>query len=720
MRKRFQAGPRPGGRARRLATAAVCRSNAGRLSDPAHTELSLRWRWLLPAAALVVAFHFSPVGGALDRAFFDTASRHPLRPPPLPGNSAIVLVDETTMKEMSAQGVRWPFPRQIFAQLIAALHLAGAEKVVVDITFFEETDPAQDLLLGAVAAAAPSVVLAGTSTQAPAFWDQEFVSAHPQFFSGKFRIGLVEFSSDTDGVARSYPLASSLALAGATAPKPAGLFSGGPRSGAPLMRWHGGLAAIGAKGVPILSAGQFIAAGRPIIEHLANAAPDLDAAAIGAALAAEPALTGKIAEAVRGKVVFIGANAHGTFDVKPVPVGKFEPGVLIHWTAWTNVTAGGFIAALAWPFVFGTAALAGGVVLLAGRNASSLLPPGAAAIGAGLVVTGAAYAGLSAGWFLAPATPVMALLLVLLGVVAENFWREQRRKREIQSMFGAYVDPAVVADLVRNPAAIRLGGERREATVFFSDLAGFTDLSEKLPAEQMVEVVNAYLDETSECLHRQGAYVDKYIGDAVMAVLGAPQALPDHPLAACRAALEARQALEAINARYAAKVGVRLEVRIGLNTGEMIVGNLGSSRKKQYTVMGDTVNLASRLEGANKAFGTTFLLGEETARRVQATMVTRPLARLRVKGKLQAIEVHTLHGPPGTLPADEKEFVEAYRAGYAALVERRYAEAVTALSRAMMLQPDDVSTCRWHTQATIFSTTPPPPDWEPIISLDSK
>ena len=421
-------------------------------------------------------------------------------------------------------------------------------------------------------------------------------------------------------------------------------------------------------------------------------------------------------------MVFVGANASGTYDLKPLSVGQIEPGIILHWTAWTNLVAGGFITALAWPFVFGVAALAGSVVFFSGKNRSSLVAPLVAAITAVVVVVGGAYAALSAGWFLVPATPVVAVALVLLGVVAENFWREQRRKREIQSMFGAYVDPAVVANLVRNPGSIRLGGERREATVFFSDLVGFTDLSEKLrdQPELMVEVVNSYLDETSECLHRQGAYVDKYIGDAVMAVLGAPQTLPDHPLAACRAALEAQQAILGINQRYAEKVGVRLKVRIGLNTGEMIVGNLGSSRKKNYTVMGDAVNLASRLEGANKVFGTGILLGEETARRVQTSMVTRPLARLRVKGKLQAIEVHTLHGAAGTLPDAEKEFVESYRAGYAALVERRYAEAVAALTHAQVLQPDDISTHHWHAEATNFTLSPPPLDWEPIISLESK
>jgi adenylate cyclase len=333
---------------------------------------------------------------------------------------------------------------------------------------------------------------------------------------------------------------------------------------------------------------------------------------------------------------------------------------------------------------------------------------------------GGSYAALSAGWFFPPATPIAAVLLTLLGVVAETLWVEQARKREIQSMFGAYVDPEVVAQLVRNPDSIQLGGERREATVFFSDLAGFTDLSEKLPPEQMVEVVNAYLEQTSECLHRHGAYVDKYIGDAVMAVFGVPLPLADHAIAACKSALEAHRAIDAINEKYAAKVGVKLKVRIGLNTGEMIVGNLGSSRKKNYTVMGDAVNLASRLEGANKAFGTGILIGHETARRVQSAIVTRPLARLRVKGKAQAIEVHTLHGLPSELSSTEREFIAAYRAGYDAYVAGRFVEGAAALQRADGIIAGDLTTTRLRDECERYSAQPPPAGWEPILTLESK
>lgn len=671
-----------------------------------------RWSWLLPALGLLLVFHFSPFGATLDRSFFDAASRRPLQAPPLADNSAVVLVDEQTMSAMSEQGARWPFPRVVFAQLIAALHQAGASRVLVDFTFLEESSAAeQDLLLAEIAAAAPSVVLARTADRNPVFWPESFVAQHPALFSQP-RTGLVDFKVDDDGVARSYLPKDSLVAAAL----PHALL---PEAG--LLRWHGGLEQIRAKGVPVLSAAPYIAAGRPILERIAQAAPDLSAAQVAQALVAEAPLQGPLADAVKGRIVFVGANASGTFDVKPMPVGRVEPGVLLHWTAWTNLASGGFIQPVPRPALWIAVLLVVTTIIWAGRRQIALQGPLLMTGGLVFLLLGGAYALLSVGWFLPPATPVAAGLLTLLGVVAESFWREQARKREIQAMFGAYVDPAVVATLVRNPEAIRLGGERREATVFFSDLAGFTDLSEKLrdQPERMVEVVNAYLEDTSECLHNHGAYVDKYIGDAVMAVFGVPAALPDHALAACRAALEARQALARINTRYAA-LGVELEVRIGLNTGEMIVGNLGSSRKKNYTVMGDAVNLASRLEGANKEFGTNILLGETTARAVAGRMATRPLTRLRVKGKLLAVEVHELVGAPEDLTPAERDFLAAYNPGYAHFAARRFAEAAGDFGRALALRPADAVTGELLRQAQRFAAQPPPPDWEPILILESK
>ena len=615
------------------------------------------------------------------------------------------------MKAMSDLGLRWPFPRTIFAQLIVALQQAGASRVLVDFTFFEEAEPLEDATLASVAAASPSVILACTRERPPVFWNKDFISAHPLFFQ-KPRTGLVEFPADPDGVARTYPTDGSLAAAAFDPPATA--------SAGRLIRWHGALNKLAEKGVTVLSAAPFIEAGRAIVSRLQAADPDFGPEKFARALAKESPLTGPSAELIRGRTVFVGTNASGTSDFKPLPVGEVQPGVLLHWTAWTNLAGNGFITPVPRLVMLLSALLVSGAIIWAGRKQTEIAAPLRMAGVVALLFVGGSYAALSAGWFFPPATPIAAVLLTLLGVVAETLWVEQARKREIQSMFGAYVDPEVVAQLVRNPDSIQLGGERREATVFFSDLAGFTDLSEKLPPEQMVEVVNAYLEQTSECLHRHGAYVDKYIGDAVMAVFGVPLPLADHAIAACKSALEAHRSIETINEKYAVKDGVKLKVRIGLNTGEMIVGNLGSSRKKNYTVMGDAVNLASRLEGANKAFGTGILIGHETARRVQGAIVPRPLARLRVKGKAQAIEVHTLHGLPADLSSTEREFIAAYQTGYDAYVTGRFVEGAAALKRADGIIAGDLTTARLRDECERYSAQPPPAGWEPILTLESK
>ena len=681
------------------------------MADFRPSARALRWSWLLPAALLVVAFHASPFRQALDRAFFDSASRHPLRPPPLPSNSALVLIDENTLRALSEKGFRWPFPRGVFAQLIVGLRQAGAERIVMDFTFLEESGAAeQDLLLASVAAVTPGVVLARTSERGPVFWPDTFTAAHAAYFRTP-RTGLVDFRPDSDGMARRYLVPGSLAAA---AFDPAPTVAGG------LLKWHGGQAEISARGVPVLSAQPFIGAGIPILQRVVAAAPDVEPEAVAAALAAEPPLTGPESDLIRGRTVFVGANASGTFDLKALPVGKLEPAVLLHWTAWTNLVSGGFITQVPVWSGWLVAALAVATLVLTAARRTGLVFPTAWAAGFAVLLLGGSYAALSGGWFFPPATPFTAVLLALLGVVAENFWREQQRKREIQAMFGSYVDPGVVELLMKDPAAIRLGGEKRSATVYFSDLAGFTDLSEKLPPEELMQVVNRYLQEMSECLIDHGAYIDKYIGDAVMAVFGAPAPNPDHAEAACTGALAAREVLARINADLRRTHGYTLAMRIGINTGEMLVGNLGSDRKKNYTVLGDAVNLASRLEGANKEFGTEIMLGENTARAVAGKFALRPLTRLRVKGKLTAVEVFELVGHPDQLTPEQQSFLAAYGRGYGHFAARSFSEAAADFDRALEVMPADDLTRELRDQSRQFAAEPPPADWEPIVTLKSK
>ena len=685
---------------------------------PSGLANSLRWRWLLPVALGVALFHLLPVRDALDRAFFDAASRRPLQSTLPPDGSALVLMDDATLAALSQNGFggTWPPPRGVFAALIAGLHRAGAARIVVDFVFLDHSAAIeQDQLLGALAAGVPSVVLARTRRQMPAFWDEKFVAAHPTLFAAP-RTGHADAApEDPDGVLRRYRAPGSLAAA--AVPNPTG-----PAEG--LLRWHGGLETVRALGprVPVVSAASFILAGLPTVGRLAETSPDgnYSPAPLAAALATEAPLRGEAFDAVRGRTVFVGANAVGTFDQKPLPVGKLEPGVLVHWTAWANLAGDGFIRSLP---AFAAPLLAligvGGLALTSMRRAGVLLPVLFAA-GLAVAIIAAAYAGLAHGWFLAPATPVAAGGLGLIGVVSEKFWTERRRRHEVQAMFGCYVAPEVVERLVRDPNAIRLGGEKREATVFFCDLAGFTDLSEQVSPDELLELINGYLQETSDCLMEHGAYIDKYIGDAVMAVFGAPQDQPDHALAACRAALAAQRVLAARNTTLAVRFGRTLHMRIGLNTGTMTVGNLGSDRKKNYTVLGDAVNLASRLEGANKEFGTSILLGEATAARVRDHLVLRPLTALRVKGKQTAVQVFELVGEPAGVSAAQQAFLQVYGEGHALYTARRFAEAADALARAAALAPQDEFTRHLLADARALAVTPPPADWQPILSLKTK
>jgi adenylate cyclase len=677
-------------------------------------------RWLVPVAAvlLVAAFHQTPFGRALDRALFDAQSRRPVRAPAWPETpSALVLIDDNTMDVLGREpwAMRWPFPRVAFAGLIAALDRAGAAKIVVDLTFVDHAEAAeQDLVLGSVAAAARETILASSGTQRPVFWDDAFVSGNASLFPAP-RTGDVTFHADDDGVARGYFPAGSLAEAALG--RAAGRGEG-------LLRWHGGVQDLQARfpeKVPVLSAARFFVRGIDIVKRLGDAVPDLAPQDVARALAAEPALTGEGFDAVKGRVVFVGASAAGTFDLKAMPVGDLQPAVLLHWTAWTNLATGGLVAAVPrW-----VSLVAGGVLALvifaAWRVRPGLTLAASVAAVAVVALLGGAYAGVSCGWFFAPMTPVMAAGVTLLGISAESFWRERERKREIQAMFGSYVAPSVVERLVRDPQAIRLGGERREATVFFSDLAGFTDLSEKITPELLLEIINRYLEETSDSLLAHGAYIDKYIGDAVMAVFGVPQPLPDHATAACAGALAAAEAFARFSDDIAQRHGHRPRMRIGINTGAMIVGNLGSERKKNYTVLGDPVNLASRLEGANKEFGTSILLGETTAALVQATMITRPLGRLRVKGKTEAVEVHELIGRAGAVDTKQMEFLATYRDGYRRYVARDFAGAAAALTRAQACAPaGERVTMALLERANALVVRPPDATWEPILTLDSK
>ncbi|MBE2216201.1 MAG: adenylate/guanylate cyclase domain-containing protein [Opitutaceae bacterium] len=680
----------------------------------------------LVALALVALLWLAGVTERIDRAWFDLLQRELADQAPIPEDTAIVLIDEQSLQAMGSEnyGMRWPWPRSAFAGLFAGLHRAGARRIVVDLIFFENSvNEEDDLLLRGVAAGLTEVTLGASRNprngiiQLPVIWPPPFRLEQERYFAGRSRWGYVNSLPDADGVIRRYLRGESLVEAALQRPPD------GQPPVPELLRWRGNLADLRRRGVPVLAAYPFVQAGLGMLGDGTVFHP----AELTALIDAAPEPEGEHFRAVRGRTVFVGANAKAAFDAvatpcaSPDPDGvQVEPGVITHWTAYANFASGDFLTDSGWRASLAALALCVVLVGAYGRKGVGLLAPGlAAGLPAALLVGGSAVFFNFGVWF-APALPVLGSAAAFSAVAVQSFRLERARKREIQGWFGTYVSPAVVKRLVQDPDSLKLGGERRELTVFFSDLAGFTTLSEKMSPDRLVTLVNTFLEHLTECVLEQGCYLDKYIGDSIMAVFGSPEELDNHALAACRAALESQRCLNRLNDQLERDHGVRLGMRIGINTGDMIVGNVGSTKKRNYTVLGDAVNLASRLEGANKEFGTAILLGPLTAARVADAMLTRPVGLLRVKGKEQAVAVHELVGELDRANETDHQFVSSFVEGYEAFCARRFGRAVRAMEEAAYLRPDDALTTRYLSEARRWANSPPPADWEPILKLETK
>lgn len=288
-----------------------------------------------------------------------------------------------------------------------------------------------------------------------------------------------------------------------------------------------------------------------------------------------------------------------------------------------------------------------------------------------------------------------------------------KQRDQIKGLFKRYLSPQVVEELIRHPEKASPGGERRVLTVLFSDLVGFTTLAERLTPEDLVALLNEYLEDATRAVASHGATVDKFIGDAVMCFWNAPLPQEHHAASACLAALELSAVVDRLSPRFEARSGGRLDCRIGINTGPCIVGNIGSKEAQDYTVVGDTVNLASRLEGAARVYGVRTLVAAETIEAAGAAIVARELDLLKVKGRAEPVRVFTLLGSAGTpITDDGARFAEGlvlYRA-------RRFREALEAFAAS----PSDPPSRVFAERCRRYLEQPPADDWNGVHVLDAK
>jgi adenylate cyclase len=297
-----------------------------------------------------------------------------------------------------------------------------------------------------------------------------------------------------------------------------------------------------------------------------------------------------------------------------------------------------------------------------------------------------------------------------------HYVTEERERKKLKGAFEHYVAPEVVNEIVKHPEKLNLGGERRVLTVLFSDLRGFTAISERIGSHALVELLNEYFTAMTDMVLQHRGTLDKYIGDSIMAFYGAPIEQEDHPVRACYTALDMVKHLKNLQDGWSARNLPQLSMRIGIHTGEMIVGNIGSTTRFNYTVMGDAVNLASRLEGLNKAYGTEILIGESTAQLVEQSVLLREIDTVQVVGKEQGVHIYEPLARAGTslAPKQEKAF-SSYAAGLEAYRDRRWAEALELFKEALTLWPEDGPSRTMADRCQVYQKTPPPEEWEGVF-----
>ncbi len=593
----------------------------------------------------------------------------------------IAAIDERSLREFAAKGRRWPLPRDVHASVLDYLVFAGARAVIYDVQFVEPDDHpgADSAFAGALSDAGigvlPMALGEGTVAYEDAYGPQRpddadaartalpvaaaravpdfgrMIAPLPVLARGAAGLGSIALSNDelvatvrSDRLVqrhggRFYP---SLAFAAARLVEPGRWGGAVTVDGRSLRTAHGGRVPLDEGRMLIRWRGAFgdgvARPTYPVISY-SRLAQAYDAEAAGE----RPLLS---REVFRGKIVFVAATASGTFDLRSTPMGGKEPGVMIHATALDNLLRGDFLRrAPEWANA-GAAAL----TALAATAAVALIGSAVWATAATLLVMGLAAAAaclaFAGGVWLDAAAPALGAAVAYAGVMAANYVTEGRGRRRVREMFGRYLDPRVVEQLAEGGSELELGGRRVPLTILFSDIRGFTALSERLPAETVVEMLCDYLGAMTEVVFRHGGTLDKFIGDAVMAFWGAPLPAPDHARRAVDCALEMTAELERLNARWAAAGRMAdLRIGIGINTGEAVVGNIGSLKHKlDYTAIGDAVNLASRLESLNKDMGTTIIISDSTRAALDGGYLVAPLPEAHVKGKEQAVTVHELRG----------------------------------------------------------------------------
>ncbi len=718
----------------------------------------------LSTAILVNLGFYLGLFEGLERKAFDMRARYNTRQPS--SEVAIILVDEASLRGMNPIVGRWPWPRSVHADVVDFLAMSGAKAVLFDILFTENErvfgtpkgvlGPSDERLVESTASAGNVYHAAQIVIDEEDEYNKSLLNRPvPDDFSGRFAveligapvsvhnnyylpfkelytaskgIGIVEFLSDSDGVYRRtklfrhyqgnfYPVLPMSPLLDIMKPESirqeedkivlTGVQDGNlqlktleiplQKDGSYLINMHGDFKPYSMSGV--LASIQKIQMGE--LEGL-PVSPD----------------------EFKDKVVFIGGSAVGIEDLKPTSMGSNTPGVYLHASVYSNIIRGDFlrytgqlITSLSILLLSVTVTIA----ILWSRNIIYYQ------LGVPFLLA-FLYISASFWWFghntvFDIIAPTLSIVISWMGTFAFLSIIEGKDKRKIKRMLSQYVSPSILSTLIdKSPQdVLRAGGGSKEnLTILFSDIRGFTSISERLEAEKVVELLNGYLSEMVDVIFRHEGTLDKFIGDAIMAFWGAPIRISDHGKRTVLAALDMRRQLEAFNQGLVAKGLIPLDMGVGINTGEVILGNIGSEKKLDYTIIGDNVNLASRMEGLTKEYGSPILITESTYEEVKSSIPCRIIDMVRVVGRKKGIRIYEpLDVRKGDVDVTDKT-ISLSEEGFNYYLKRDWDSAIKSYSGILSIRPDDRLSEIFVGRCQNYKHEEPPSDWDGIYTFTKK
>lgn len=428
----------------------------------------------------------------------------------------------------------------------------------------------------------------------------------------------------------------------------------------------------------------------------------------------------KFKKLLHGKICIIGHSATSSIDLGNIPLQKDYPMCGLHGNVINTFLTGQFIKLLPdkLELLF---------LIIFGLMTGFSVPKFKIANGAAFCLFQIVFYSLCAYYLFSKSfilinlfTPLFVIVFTYLIISVLRFIYEEKQKKFIKSAFGQYLAPVIVEQISRDPSRLKLGGERKICTSYFSDVAGFSTISEHLTPEDLVALLNEYLTAMTDIIIANNGTIDKYEGDAIIALFGAPVDFEDHAARACFASIEMQKILVEMRGQWARQGKDQLFVRMGLNSGPMVVGNMGSLQRMDYTMMGDTVNLAARLEGANKPYGTYTMISEYTYDMCCNFIDVRELDKIRVVGKKEPVTVYELLDKKNCLKGKKTLVVESFMKSLELYKQKKWKEALKAFDITLKIDPSDKPSEVYLQRCVEFLKTPPPQDWDGVFVLKSK